>query len=90
MKVLFVTSGDDYAALSFEGSNKYKVEEMWQKAWDNNDKHYIIIEDKKENVFAEFFAYEFGEVDPEFIKFIENRGIDYDDAKHNNFYVVEE
>jgi len=64
---------------------------MWEKAENNNNKHYIVFTNEKEKLYdVEFFSYEFGEVDVEFIKFIEDRVIDYDMAKSSMFYVVKE
>jgi hypothetical protein len=85
MKVLYVTSGDDFAALRFE--EKYGTKE-YQGLWDkcqSKDDDTIIVEE-----FIEITAMEFGEVDPEFLAFMWNNMIDYDYAKSTNFYIIDE
>lgn len=84
MKVLLV-SGEDYAALTFEQDLKGDVKGMWEKAVELPNCTYT-----DENTGIEFTAYEFAEVDPRFVTFIDSEIIDYDDAKSTNYYVVED
>jgi len=86
MKVLYVSSGDDYAALSFE-EKEFDHKEIWEKAR-KCDNYLWIYED--EECCLEIQALEFGEVDSEFIEFVRNDVQDYDACKHADFYIVEE
>lgn len=91
MKILYVWGDDDYGALMFEQS-KYSVEQVAEMCQETD---YINIEytegvgEFEETTQFNAKVYEFGEVDPEFIKFIKDDIQDYDDSKHHNFYVVE-
>lgn len=80
-KVLYVWGDDDYGALTFEEGSVSK-EAMFEslKAEPDNEKSFDGFNAK---------ALEFGEVDPEFIKFIQMEIQDYDDTKHKNFCVID-
>jgi hypothetical protein len=75
--------GEDYAASSFDNlvdAGKLTAKELWDKG---NGSY-----DDGEHNFFEYQALEFGEVDPEFLRWIWANQ-DYDSSKHDNFYVVE-
>lgn len=86
MKVLYVSGGDDYMALTFEQDHvkdgDYKT--WFDKTVENGGNMWI------EDDYIELTAHEFGEVDKKFIDFVRHEIQDYDDSKHSNFYVVEE
>lgn len=83
-KVLLV-KGNDYAASDYEKvieDGKILPEELWAESWeaqipmwfDNNDFQYQ--------------AFKFGDVDPEFIKFVQEE-INYRDTNEaTNFYII--
>lgn len=77
MKIIYIQNENDYDALDFEQNHKVTLE-LWQEIKDGKD---IGLNAK---------AMEFGDVDPAFIRFVNNNMIDYDQAKHTNFYVVPE
>lgn len=95
MKVLYVTGDSDYSALMFDQAgynNNEKLQELWDKANNNEDKEYELKfklpfpGDEEEIVYCT--AYEFGESDPEFIEFLMDKFADYDDLKCHNWYEV--
>ncbi len=77
-RILFV-SGEDYSALSFEKANPG-----------------VLVSDIIDNIGDyesdewELSIREFGEIDPEFVKFIKNNIQDYDMSKDVNFYLETE
>jgi MoaA/NifB/PqqE/SkfB family radical SAM enzyme len=77
-KVLFVT-GEDYSALSFEREN---AGSLVSDIIDN-------IQDYESDEW-ELSVHEFGEIDPNFVKFIKNKIQDYDMSKDTNFYLETE
>ncbi len=86
MRVLKVYSDGDYGALAFEN--------VWsgtavKDILDNIDNY---KQDVEEDYEAEFLleTYDFGEIDKEFVKFIKDDIIDYDDSKHKTFYLETE
>ena len=81
MKILRVY-GDDYSALDFERS-KLTIEDGVKSAEEG-------FGDMVIDFYAEFQTYDFGDVDFEFIKFIKNELMDYDNSKSDNFYIVNE
>lgn len=81
MKMIYVFGDEEYAALEFE------------RAFDGRLVSDIINELIPEPFvgsyeFDEFNIelYEFGDVDTNFIQFIRNTILDYDQSKHENFY----
>lgn len=86
MKVLYV-HGSDFSAVDFERSN-YTVKEIYELCLENNGIY--AIDDEENNFYADFQAFEFGDVDPEFIRFIRHDIQDYDISKAHNFFVLEE
>lgn len=78
MKMIYVYGDDDYAALDFERYfNGKSVKEIIERFFDNEEEYDGDFEMK---------LYEFGEIDPEFIKFVCSSIQDYDQSKHENFY----
>lgn len=86
MKILLVTGGD-YAALSFEETWKgTKVEDII-----SNQFNYLPTPEQEDNeMFWDFEVHEFGDICPNFAKFIKNNYQDYDDSKHQKFYLETE
>lgn len=81
MKVLYVSSDDDYAALEFEDAYRgTAISEIIAnpKAFESDDELWTLE------------VMEFEEVDPKFIEFVRNRIQDYDESKHHNFYLETE
>lgn len=80
-KILYITGGD-YSASDFEklrDAGKLDPNHLWVVG----EGEYIT-----EREYFEYKAYQFGAVDPNFIKFVKDNQ-DYDASKHANFYVVE-
>lgn len=78
MKIIFVENENDYDALEFE--NEFEVTlDLWNEI--NNGKEIERFNAR---------AIEFGEVDPRFVSFIQNKIADEDAGKHTNFFVVPE
>lgn len=73
--------GDDYAVVSFEGSD-WTAGGAWEHAHRARGK--VEFEDG-----CYFRALEFGEIDPKFIKFIRDTQ-DYDQTKHTNFFIIDD
>lgn len=95
MKLLWVTSDDDYAALTFESSkynNKDDLRRFWDEAKENGETTLTIIDDDDPECYTDVYmkALEFGVVDPKFIDWVRYELQDYDDSKHRNFFIVEE
>jgi len=89
MKVLYVSGDRDFAALDFENKGYDKPQKL-QELWDEANRH----ENKKvaigieEDYYIYGKAYEFGEVDPKFIDFMQDKFMDYDESKSSNYYIV--
>ncbi len=82
MKLIYVTGSDDFAALKFESYfNGKPVKEIIERFFDNDEEH-----DGDFNMHL----YEFGEIDPKFIKFVRHNIEDYDTSKNQNFYFENE
>lgn len=84
-KLIYVSGDGDYAAMFFDRSD-ITPEEAYKAAHQNAGEYQYEIDG--ENVYVN--SYEFGDVDPKFIAFIENKIVDYDQAKAADFYVVKE
>ncbi len=86
MKVLAIVHGDDYEALMFE--QRYPITlETWNRVNDGEEISVDLGDGEIQVLDVE--AFEFGEVDPEFIEFV-RKFIDYDQSKSSNFYIVSE
>lgn len=83
MKVLYVT-GSDYSSLMFENDKYLSIEKAVKRCEENNGSFSIYNDEYS----ADFKLYEFGEVDPKFIDFIEDKFIDYDHSKNSNYYII--
>lgn len=97
MKILQVGSIYDYAALEFERNfDEDNYLNLWNKAKENEFDRLMIKKTLDKDTMNEhpqefiIEAHEFGEVDKDFIKFIRDEFQDYDNQKHDNFYVIEE
>lgn len=83
--VLLHVSGGDYSALNFE--QNFNAQEVY----DNMiaDGHNLVVFDTSE-YYIEIRIREFKDaVDSDFISYLFEEMIDYDFAKHTNFYIVE-
>lgn len=80
MKAIYVYyENGDYGALEFERYFKGKsVNEIIERFFDNDEEY---------DGDFDMELYEFGEVDEKFIDFIRHKIHDYDDSKHQNFYL---
>lgn len=86
-KVLYVSSEGDYGAMIF-ADNGYgvSVEVAYRLAMENGGRYEMETEDD----YLYFDAYEFGDIDPKFIRFLRNNIIDYDRSKAHDFFIVED
>ena len=84
VRVLFISGDGDFAAMSVE--QDYGIDKAIQLCEENGGSY--TIDDDEKRVYADLKIIEFGEVDPKFIDFIEDKFIDYDFAKNTNFYVI--
>lgn len=84
MKIIYVYGDGDYGAMTFEQSG-ISVKEAYEAAKKNNNKTEYEIDG--DTIFVK--AYEFNDVDPNFVEFIRYYIEDYDMAKNRTFYVVE-
>ena len=97
MKLIDVGGRGDYVATEFEQLYDEKdYLNLWNRAMEKENNK-LVLEDKIEDYSGEkhkvefhIKAYQFGDVDKEFIKFVRNEVQDYDIAKHMNFYIVEQ
>lgn len=87
-RVLFIENGDsDYAAVNYEDALKDgRIEpiELWEKSWEKQEKQAYSDEDYT----FDYTAYKFGDIDPEFVKFVQEELHDYDVSKQHNFYII--
>lgn len=84
MKILYVTSGDDYAALRFQ--DLYGGRTITDIIENIDDISAAVEEDEG----IELTVIDVGEVDERFVRFIRDNIQDYDDSKHSNFYLETE
>ncbi len=89
MKILWISGDDDYAVIDFENSPLYDqpYTQLFELAW-NSPKHTHSYDDGERRFDIE--ALEFGSVDSKFVDFVKDRLVDYDQAKNEDFFVVEE
>lgn len=89
MKIIWVDGDEDYAVLDFENSplSDQPFSRLFELAWNSPD-HLYNYDDGERSFSIE--ALEFGIVDPKFVNFVVDRISDYDDAKHRDFFIVEE
>lgn len=85
MKRFVHVYGDcDYAALTFEESEKFKqLGEIFKDAQHGEE----ILLDEEEEIFG--MLYDFGEVPDSFVEFVRDHVQDYDDSKHRNFFAID-
>lgn len=83
-KVLLV-KGSDYSAIEFEKLAKDGTivpEELWGESWQAQIPMWF------DNNEFQYQAYRFGDVDPEFVKFVQEE-INYrDTSEATNFYII--
>jgi hypothetical protein len=82
MKILFVT-GDEYSAMQI--NDEIGIAKAYEMTKENGGK--LTIDD--DETYAELSIIEFGEVDPKFVEFINDKMIDYDSSKHTDFFVID-
>lgn len=86
-KFLYI-SGEDYAAVDFEQArddNLVDPAQLWDEAVVTAGTHRY---DDGDLVF-QYEALSFDEVDPEFLRFVQDELVDYDDLKSANIYPVD-
>lgn len=82
MKILHVYGDDDYGALEFE--NYFKGQTVKSII-----ERFIYTEEEHDGDFY-MDLLEFNEVDEKFAQWIKNQICDYDQLKHENFYLENE
>lgn len=90
MKIIDVWGFGDFGAMTFEDNfDESDYLGLWNKAMEeDNKKTTVEVGEYGEEIYIR--AYEFGEIDEEFIDFVKGSVMDYDSMKHNNFYIVKE
>lgn len=83
-KILYIYGDEDYAAATFEDCG-IEPEVVWQEAFDSK-KHIKEYDIDGDEFTAE--ALEFDDIPEDFIDFVRDTVIDYDQSKHTNFYLV--
>ena len=81
--IVLEVSGQDYAAVNFEDDLEGDVQKYVDLCSENGGSY------EDEEFGVEFDIHEFGKVDPDFVAWVKNNLLDYDDGKHHNFYVLE-
>ncbi|UUV46504.1 hypothetical protein [Bacillus phage vB_BanS-Thrax3] len=83
--VLLHVSGGDYSALNFE--QNFNAQETYEEMVANNE---ILRFYDTDEYYIEVRIREFKDaIDGDFISYLFEELIDYDSAKHTNFYIVE-
>ncbi len=86
MKILFINGEtDSYTAMTIE--KDIGIENFIKEVESHGGK--FEFEDEDREIFGEAEIIEYSNVDPDFVRFINNNFIDYDEAKHRNFYVLD-
>jgi len=84
LTILHVTGSGDYASMRIE--DDFGVDKAYKIAKDNGGKAEIELDNEYDIAYVEIR--EFGEVDTEFIGFVQDF-IDYDSSKHENFFIID-
>jgi len=87
-KVLLAYGDGDYGAMDFE--EKFKVKDVYAEMLENNVTEIDLIHDcgyGDEEIHVTL--HEFAEVDPEFVGFIFEEFMEYDNSKAKCFYIVD-
>lgn len=85
MKILFINGeSDSYTAMTIE--DDIGIENFVKEVELHGGK--LKFDDMDREIFGEAEIIEYENVDKDFIKFIRNNFIDYDEAKHRDFYVL--
>lgn len=88
MKMIYVSGDGDYAAIAFENFfNRKSVKEIIDTEFTENTSSISYETDDGD---FEIELYDFDVIDPEFISFVRREVLDYDMAKHSNFYFENE
>lgn len=87
--VLVVSSEGDYGDLRFKEYNEVNGLSLsyWAKKLRNEGRKFEVVEDEGNGYYFNVEYYEFGCIDPDFVKLIRNDIQDYDSSKNVNFYV---
>lgn len=91
MKILHVIDEDDtYAAMGFEQYLDSRAGSVaLRDAWDEASKRgFVEFGEAGKVVRIRARAWEFGDVDSDFIDFIRSEFMDHDECKQSNFYEV--
>ena len=84
MRILYIDGDYDYSLSNFEYS-ECSVEDLVEQC-EKSENNRVSMENGDCGFNAELF--EFGEVDPKFVEFIQSKQ-NYDHAKHANFVVID-
>jgi len=90
-KVLLVSSNGDYGATVYEDfmkTGELLPEHLWEKSWTEQKSFTYELHDDMldEDTSFDYTAYRFGDIDPEFIEFINANFPEY--REHTNFYII--
>ena len=100
LKLLFVTSGDDFAADTFQSMDLNLIEVY--DACRANGGRIVFGETENLNIKIdegkdiseldgiEVEAHIFEDIDPNFLKFVSENIQDYDDSKHRGFFCIDD
>lgn len=86
MKLLRVIGHEDFGCTEFDEQYPNPIDILPKL----NANGYFETEESENSEGYEVELWEFGDVDPEFVKFVRLNFIDYEFAKAENFYVIED
>lgn len=89
MEILYINGEtDSFSAMIL--MKEYGLDKLVEMT--RNSNNWLEIDDDKLEVYATLVIKKFGDVDPEFLKFLHANDLllDYDMSKHSDFYVIEE
>lgn len=87
MRLLLITGDDDYHFLTYENQDDFTLEDIVAECEKEKKMVRFDVNDGEEYFDAEI--YEFGDVCPDFIKFVRNNQ-DYDETKHRDWVIIED
>ena len=93
-KILWITGDDDFAALGFEKkcNTAEEKKQLFDETLAKGNSTFGIKDyyDSITDVHFSAISMVFNDVDPEFIQFVRDNIHDENQAKDNNFYVIED
>ena len=90
MKILYISSDDDYGFLTFENQSESVKQEVIEKCKNEPGKTHSFDVNDEYGEEAQFYAkyMEFGYVDPKFVEYMESLK-DNDVSIHKNWIVID-